>query len=170
MMILHYHNKKLTEYQFGNEAEFERVVVENSKQFFGGATIYLDSKKKIEGKYLGGTIPDGILFNLAEPENPEFYLVEVELVKHDFYKHIFPQLTKFFSALKNQQSISELVEKIFQIIKNDYTIFQEFKSHIKENELYKFIKDTVEKSQNILLILDGEKEELPEIMDTYSET
>ena len=32
------------------------------------------------------------------------------------------------------------------------------------------MKDTIEKSQNILLIIDGDKKELPEIMDTYSDT
>ena len=36
--------------------------------------------------------------------------------------------------------------------------------------MYKFIKDTIERSQNILLIIDGDKKELPEIMETYSDT
>ena len=31
----------------------------------------------------------------ADKENPEFYIVEVELSKHDFYGHIFPQFTSF---------------------------------------------------------------------------
>lgn len=39
-----------------------------------------------------------------------------------------------------------------------------------EKEIYKFIKDVIDDSQNILLIIDGEKNELPEIMDTYSDT
>ena len=30
------------------------------------------------------------MFDLKDPDNPEFYLVEVELAKHSFYNHIFP--------------------------------------------------------------------------------
>ena len=82
----------------------------------------------------------------------------------DFYKHIFQQLTKFFSFLKNPQSVAELVDKIFQIVSSDQKNKRLFKSLIKGKELYKFIKDTIENSKNILLIVDGEKDELPEIM------
>ena len=96
-MILYYLNKKLTEYQFKNEAEFENIVIENSRLFFGQSSFFIEAKKKIDSKSLGSSIPYGFLFDLSDIENPEFYLVEVELTNHDFYKHIFPQLTKFFS-------------------------------------------------------------------------
>ena len=83
-MVLFYQNKKLSEYQFKSEKEFETVVLENSKLFFGNSSIYIDAKKKIDTKALGSTIPDGFLFDLSDIANPEFYLVEVELTKHDF--------------------------------------------------------------------------------------
>jgi len=41
---------------------------------------------------------------------------------------------------------------------------------IGKKEIFKFIKDTIENSQNILLIIDGEKKELPEITETYTDT
>lgn len=43
-------------------------------------------------------------------------------------------------------------------------------TYLGEKEIYKFIKDVRDVNQNILLIIDGEKSELPEIMDTYSDT
>lgn len=169
-MKLFANNKVYSEFLFDKESEFEREVVLSSKKFFGSNSIYIDAKRKIETKSLGNSIPDGFLFDLADKENPEFYLVEVELSKHDFYGHIFQQITKFFGFYKNPKSLTDLVEKIFTIINNDVELRKEFKKYLGDREIYKFIKDTIEISQNILLIIDGEKKELPDIMDTYSET
>lgn len=169
-MKLFTYNKVFNEFQFDKEFDFEREVVNNSKLFFGHKTIYIDAKRKIETKSLGNSIPDGILFDLTDKANPEFYLVEVELAKHDFYNHIFPQITKFFGFYKNPKSLNDLVEKIFYIVNNDAELTKEFKNHIGNKEIYKFIKDTIEKSQNILLILDNDKKELPEITETYTDT
>jgi hypothetical protein len=75
----------------------ENLLFANSKSLFGQSSILIEAKKKIDNKALGGTIPDAFLFDLKDPDNPEFYLVEVELAKHSFYNHIFPQITKFFA-------------------------------------------------------------------------
>lgn len=169
-MVIYYEDKKFQEYQFKLEEEFESEVIKQSKLFFGDNTIFIDAKRKIDSKSIGGTIPDGFLFDLSDPANPEFYLVEVELSTHDFYRHIFPQITKFFAFYKNPSSQSELVEKIFKIISNDGNLKRQFKKYLGEKEIYKFLKDTLEYSQNILLIIDDEKEELPEILETYTDT
>lgn len=169
-MKLFTNNKTYNQFLFDREADFEREVVTNSKQFFGSNSIYIDAKRKIETKNIGNSIPDGFLFDLSDKDNPEFYIVEVELAKHDFYNHIFPQITKFFGFYKNPKSKNDLVEKIFTFINSDNEIKKEFKKYLGDKEIYKFIKDTIEKSQNILLIIDGDKKELPEIMETYSDT
>jgi predicted transport protein len=169
-MKLFTNNKAYTQFQFEKEADFEREVISNSKQFFGTNSIYIDAKRKIETKNLGNSIPDGFLFDLSDKDNPEFYIVEVELAKHDFYNHIFPQITKFFGFYKNPKSQNDLVEKIFSFITSEDDIKKEFKKYLGEKEIYKFIKDTLERSQNILLVIDGDKKELPEIMETYSDT
>lgn len=169
-MIIFYNKNKYSEYKYKIEHELEKDVVGNSKLFFGDDTIYIDAKKKIEAKALGGTVPDGFLFDLSDKENPEFYIVEVELSNHHFYNHIFPQITKFFAFYKNNKSQAELIEKIYSIINNVIDIKNEFKKYLGEKEIYKFLKDVIESSQNILLILDGEKKEIPEIIETYSDT
>jgi len=169
-MKLFANNKTYSEFQFEIEADFEKEIVFNSKLFFGPNSIYIDAKKKIEAKSLGNSIPDGFLFDLSDIENPEFYIVEAELAKHDFYGHIFPQLTKFFGFYKNQKGRTDLVEKIFYHITNESSLKTQFRKYLGEKEIYKFLKDTVENSQKILLIIDGEKKELPEIMETYSDT
>lgn len=169
-MAVYFNNKKFSEYKYTLEEDFEKLIAENSKLLFGEKTIYIDAKKKIDTKALGGSIPDGFLFDFSDPDSPEFYLIEVELASHDFYKHIFPQITKFFAFFKNNKSQRELIEKIYSVVSTDDLIKKEFRKFLGEKEIYKFINDTIEGSQNILLIIDGDKAELPEIVDTYTDT
>lgn len=169
-MILFKNNLKYSQLSYASEDEFEKDILTNTKLFFGNRTIYIEAKKKIESKELGSSIPDGFLFDLTDIENPNFYLVEIELGSHDFYRHIFPQITKFFAFFKSSKNRSKLVEKIFSIINNNSHFKKEFKKILGEKEIYKFVKDVIDDSQNILLILDGEKIELPEIINTYTDT
>jgi len=165
-----YNNKKFTEEIFNAEKLYEELITKNAKLIFGEKSIYINIKNKIESKSLGKAIPDGILFNLADIDNPEFYLVEIELSIHDFFNHIFPQVTKFFAFFKNPKSEDELIERVFSIVNIDSKLNEEFKKYIGRREIFKFIKDTVENSPNILLIIDNYKEELDEIKETYTDT
>ena len=167
---LYFNQKRFSEKEFSKEKELEDLMFNNGKCLFGQASILIEAKKKIDNKALGGTIPDAFLFDLKDPDNPEFYLVEVELSKHSFYNHIFPQITKFFAFFKNPESQSELIEKLYTLINSDAELKKEFKSRIGNKEIFKYIKDTVENSQNILLVLDNDKKELPEITKTYTDT
>ena len=162
--------KKFAETEFKYEADFERIVKENSKTLFGEKTVFSDLKNKVETKTLGSAVPDGFLFDFKDEENPEFYLVEVERKEHDFYKHIFPQITKFFAFFKNTASRNNLIDKLFHLIKSDAKLEAEFKQHLGKREIYKALKDIIENSQNILLILDENKPELQEVFETYTDT
>jgi predicted transport protein len=163
-------NKRFVESQFKLEDDFEELVRSQSKILFGKDTIFIYTKRKLKGVVLGSTIPDGFLFDLTDLENPEFYLVEIELQKHDFYRHIFPQITKFFGFFRSPSSQNDLVEKLYSIINADAALRSEFKKFLGDREIFKFLKDICEESQNILLVIDGDKIELPEIVNTYTDT
>ena len=169
-MILIRDGKRYDEVKFTVEAEFEAEIVFSKDTIFGKDTIYIDAKKKIGTLTLGNTIPDGFLFNLSDSDNFEFYIVEVELEKHDFYNHIFPQITKFFAFFKNGKRQKELVEKLFATINADPALKRRFKTYLGDREIFKVLNDLIDSSQNILLVIDGSKPELPEITDTYSDT
>ena len=134
--------KKCDEAEFSSEAVFEDAVCQNFKTLFGENTIYFDLKSKVDTKTLGSTIPDGFLFDFKDVENPEFYLVEVELQKHDFYRHIFPQITKFFAFFKNSKSRNNLIERLFTFIKSNpeikkskdlgFNLSRTFENHLKQ--------------------------------------
>ncbi len=161
---------KLEKQDFHREEDFEEEVKKNSKKLFGNKTIYLDTKKKIESISLGGSIPDGLLFDLEDPEDIKFYLVEVELAKHRFYEHIFPQITKFFAFYKNPESQNDLIERVYTYITNNDEIKIEFERLLNGQELYKSIKNAVENNQKILLIIDNEKLEIEESQRVYTDT
>jgi predicted transport protein len=162
--------KKFEESEFTSEEAFEKIVITHSRTLFGAKTIYFNIKSKIDSKTFGSAIPDGFLFDFKDEENPEFYLVEVELQKHDFYKHIFPQITKFFAFFKNPSSRNNLIERLFSFIKSDSNLEQEFKQYLGKKEIYKALKDIIENSQNILMILDDNKPEMQEVIETYTDT
>lgn len=161
---------RFIETEFKTEEEFNKIIAVNSKTLFGAETIYFDLKSKIDSKALGSSIPDGFLFDFKDKDNPEFYLVEVELEKHDFYKHIFPQITKFFAFFKNTKSRNDLIEKLFNFIKSNSHLEEEFRKYLGKKEIYKAVKDAIEDSQNILLIIDEWKPELNEVFETYTDT
>lgn len=169
-MILIQDGVRYEEKSWALEADFETEILSCKSTIFGKKTVYIDAKKKIGTLALGNTIPDGFLFDFSDPDNPEFYIVEVELKKHDFYSHIFPQITKFFAFFKSSKRQKELVDKLFATISGDSSLKKEFKVFLGEKEIFKAVTDLIESSQNILLVIDGSKAELPEITDTYSDT
>jgi predicted transport protein len=163
-------NKRFVESPFTSEEDFEELIRDQSKALFGKDTIFIYTKRKLKSVVLGASIPDGFLFDMTDMENPEFYLVEVELQKHGFYEHIFPQITKFFGFFRSPASQNNLVEKLFADINSDAGLKSEFRKVLGDKEIYKFLKDICENSQNILLVIDGDKIELPEIVETYTDT
>ena len=162
--------KRYNENKFGVEKDFEDDIVASSKTLFGKNTIYINAKKKIDSKSLGGTIPDGFFFDFTDLSDPQFYIVEVELSSHSFYNHVFPQVTKFFALFKNTRLQKSLIDKIFSIINTDEVLRSEFRKFLGQVEIYKFLSDILTSSQNILLIVDGKINELSEIMETYTDT
>lgn len=169
MNIIH-NGKRYRKISFENEADFEEVIATSSKTLFGLETIYIGTKKKLDSKTLGGTIPDGFFFDFSDREDPQFYLVEVELAKHSFFSHVFPQITKFFALFNNPLLQQDLAQKLFSIVSTDTQIQAEFRQYLGAKEIYKFLTEIIDSSQNILLVSDDEIVELGEIKETHTDT
>ena len=58
-------------------------------------------KNKVSAESLGAAIPNGVVFDLTDPMNARFYLVDVGLSTHDFNTHILAQVTKFLRFLRS---------------------------------------------------------------------
>jgi hypothetical protein len=157
--------RKFAESEFSSEEVFEKIVKAQSKTLFGTKTIYCDIKSKIDTRFSGSTIPDGFLFDFKNEKNPDFYLVEVELQKHDFEGHILPQINRFFNSLNYLAGRNKLVDSLFSFVNSNSEVEQEFRQYLGMKEIYKALKDIIEKSQNILLVLDDIKPELQETLE-----
>jgi predicted transport protein len=155
---------------YSKEEDFERLVAKNSETIFGDKSIYIDAKRRITTGALGRTIPDGFLIDMSDFEKPQFYLLEVELQSHDFSNHIFPQITRFFAFYRNSEQRHKLTETIFGLFQEDAVLTEKIRDSIGAKEVYKFLKDTIDRSQNILIIIDGAKPEFEEIINTYTDT
>ena len=155
---------------YAKEDAFEQLVAQNAQTIFGDKAIYIDTKKKVNTSSLGGTIPDGFLIDLSDPDDPQFYLVEVELQNHDFFNHIFPQITKFFAFYRDSKQRHKLIETMFAFFQNDPVLTKKLKDLIGSKEIHKFFTDTLDGNQNILIIIDGPKPEFEEIINTYTDT
>ena len=155
---------------YSKEDSFEQLVAQNARVIFGDKAIYIDTKKKVNTSSFGGTIPDGFLIDLSDREDPQFYLVEVELQSHDFFRHIFPQITRFFAFYRDSKQRHRLIETMFGLFEDSPALIKQLRDLIGSQEAYKFLKDTVDNAQNILIVIDGSKPEFKEIMDTYTDT
>ena len=91
-------NKTYSYYEYRLEADFEKVIVEKSRQIFGANTVYIDIKKRIGNEII--TIPDGYLIDFSFTEKPRLYIIENEISTHDPYKHIGSQILKFGISLR----------------------------------------------------------------------
>jgi hypothetical protein len=127
--------KRYTQFEYATEKDFEEEIVASSRVLFGKNTIYINAKKKVDSKSLGGAVPDGFFFDFTDLTDPQFYVVEVELSGHSFYNHIFPQITKFFAFFRNTKLQKSLVDKIFSVINTDDTLRNEFKKYLGQLEI-----------------------------------
>jgi len=94
-----YQDKIYTLYEYSDEHEFEKNIVERSNEIFGPRAVYLKIKKRIKKDNIV-TIPDGYLIDFSFETDPRLYIIENELVIHDPYKHIGQQLLKFAVSYK----------------------------------------------------------------------
>jgi len=113
-------------YEYTNEAEFEKTIVEHSIQIFGKNTVYIDIKKKIGDNIV--TIPDGYLIDFSFAEKPRLYIIENEISTHDPYRHIGSQLLKFGISYKaSGRNIKKFILD-FLMTNKDYYDFVEKRS------------------------------------------
>lgn len=63
-----------------------------------------------------------------------------------------------------------MIDKLFHLITSNQSLEEEFKKYLGKKEIYKALKDTIENSQNILLVIDENKPEFQEVFETYTDT
>lgn len=150
--MLIFKETKFIKSPFDNEAELEKVIVENYEYLFGPNSFYLP-KAKIKTADGGGTIPDGFAIDIAQRK---WYLVEAELVHHSVWNHIAPQITK--QILASQQTITRriIVDLSVEQYKNDQSTKEKFDElNIAEINVRQVLGDILETDPIIGVPIDG---------------
>ena len=154
------------EYEYKNEAEFEKDIVDNAKEVFGNKTIYIDVKKILKGKYKNSSIPDGYLLDYTIEKRPKLYLIENELKKHSIRDHIAPQLVQFaFNYKHNILEIKDII--VNNMIENNIDI-----DNISKNAGYRnadaMITDIISKEKlGVIIPIDEVSDELRELKNLF---
>jgi hypothetical protein len=140
------------------EKEFHPLVRKYSKEIFGNNTVYLDISPRLKSEAGIGSKPDGFVI---DPINARLYIVEVELSKHDPYKHINDQLTRFINGLDNLATKNMVVEALFDEIDTDRTLKWFFEEKVKEN-LHKWLSKLLSKSPIIAVVIEEKTQKVLE--------
>lgn len=106
-----------TQYIYGKEADFEKMIVSHAETVFGPEGIYFDIKKLIGIPKKGATVPDGYFLDLTFHNDPKLYLVEVELNSHDVYGHIGEQILRF--GISTETDKYKLKNNLLAAVNND---------------------------------------------------
>ncbi|MCP3776118.1 hypothetical protein NLX71_22920 [Paenibacillus sp. MZ04-78.2] len=93
-------NEVFQEVAFSIEEDFEQEVQKNHKYIFGEKSHYYDIKKKI-----GSRICDGFVY---DEELGKLLVIENELVIHDLWGHIIPQIIEFFNGMNDEKTKMKL--------------------------------------------------------------
>lgn len=162
MKIVIKDNIKYLPHHYKSEGELETFVKNYIEVIFGDDSIFFE-RSKIETKAGIGSIPDGFVLSLT---GDKWYIFEVELANHPLYNHIVPQLTKFYGAIKNYTTKRKLVDVFYDEIKTNIQLECKFSSFGIKKELYKVLTDIINKSPEIVIIIDAKTKELEEICET----
>lgn len=151
--------RKFIKTPFNNEQELEQVVVDNYEYIFGPTSIYLP-KALIKTGDGTGTIPDGFAIDLSAKK---WYIVEAELLHHNVWGHIAPQISKqVIASLQplSKRTIEDLAVDQYQ--NNDTTKEKFAEQKIKEIDVRKILSEILNKEPIIGLPIDAISGDLKE--------
>lgn len=155
------------EYQYKNEAEFERIIVASSDLIFGNQGIYFDIKKRIGKSNQGAAIPDGYYLDLKFHDNPVLYFVEVELSNHDVYGHIGEQVLRF--AISNEMSKHKIKTILIDEIQKDVLKSDKLKKFFEHSKKYRNTNELLdhlifENEVSVIIIINETSDQLLRVL------
>lgn len=153
---------RFTPWTTDDEPKFEEYVKSYYKEIFGEKSIFFEKKKLTS---LAGivSIPDGFIINFS---SRKWFIIEVEIKKHDPHTHIAQQISKFMTTIY-QPNKKSIIESFYRFIKDDPYRELTVKDWIQSSEIYKFLTEVVERDPSIIVIIDEKTKELVEACNTF---
>ncbi len=144
-------DKKYIKTSFDNEAELEKVVIDNYEYLFGPDSFYLP-KTKIKTSDGFGTIPDGFAIDIRQRR---WYIVEAELGHHDVWNHIAKQVSKQIVASLQLVTKRSLEDISVELYNQDENLKEKFSNlGIITVDIRKIIRDILETDPIIGIPID----------------
>lgn len=155
------------EYEYADEAEYEKIVVANSEMIFGTQGIYFDIKKKIGKSKEGAAIPDGYYLDLKFHDEPILYFVEIELSDHDVYGHIGEQVLRF--AISSEMSKHKIKTILIDDINTDPTKSKKIEEFFKVSSKFKNINELLDRlifdeDVAVIIVINEKSEQLSRVL------
>lgn len=155
---------------FEQEKELEDAILQVAPSLVGENRIYLDVKRRIGAQGRTRNIPDGYLLDLSSGRDPQLYVVENELAKHDPLRHIAVQILEF--SLSFESSPHAVKEVVKQAVKAQVDVFARCQTYASqhgfENVDYLLERMIVGPPKtnrfNALVIIDEVDEELETVL------
>lgn len=145
-------DKKYIKSAFANEAEIERVIIDNYEYLFGPSSVLLE-KALIKTADGAGTIPDAFAVDF---DKKRWYLVEAELLNHSVWNHISPQVTKQILASNEADTKRKIEDLIIEKIQNDNSAKEKITElGYKEIDFRKHISDILNTVPIVGIPIDG---------------
>lgn len=151
---------------YEKESDFERMIVGDWESIFGKDGIYFDIKKLIGTPKKGAAVPDGYYLDLTFHEDPRLYLVEIELNRHDVYRHIGEQLLRFgISSETDKYRIKNILLQSIQTDVAKTEAIQKFFSKSKYNNSNELLDKVIfDNRPAAIIIIDEATEELSHVV------
>lgn len=136
---------------FKDENELEKVVQSNYESIFGEDVIFIP-QKSIETEDGFGTIPEAIVINFSAKK---WYIVEVELARHDIWGHIVRQISMQIVAADNPKMRHELIRIGLREIEKSMEWKKKLgEKGIAEIRIQRFLEEIMENAPIIILPID----------------
>lgn len=154
---------------FKSAEELPNLILNNRQAIFGQSTFLINEQKEKSLASLGILAFDGILFDFGDVLKPKLYLVVV-LQKNLNLAEFFFRMTHFFAFIRNAESPKKFIEVLdYAIIKNE-ALKKEMKEKTGDREITELLGEMLKRKPNVLMIMDSIREELQDLVETYTET
>lgn len=160
-------DKKYFLVSYNDEPELQKIVEEIAHDLFGEHSFLFPKSKLISKKAELGTIPDGFILDVSDPDNPILYILEVELRRHGL-EHIAIQVLKF--AISYRESKPKLNVFLKEIIRADSNLERKIADRLTESKKFRYLDQLIDSAMNediptVIIPIDGLDDSLKQVQD-----
>jgi hypothetical protein len=110
------------------------------------------------------SIPDGFVVSF---ETRNWYIVEVELARHDPRTHVATQINDFTVYIDNKSTRHQLIDAFDKSIKDDKTLEAKVRNWLGETEIHAFLSKVVFGDPKIIIVIDTKTDKLVEATKVF---